>query len=169
MQDKRIPDERKPEPKTLTTAEAGRKGGEKVREEYGPDFFRRIGTKGGQARKGQLGPGGFTELGMKGGEVRKKQLGPGGYQALGKLGGEKVKEKYGSQFYAEIGRKGGIASWTSNPSTAKRPQLSEADREKVDRIRAKQARGEELTTEEAGLLGGAKRVEQAGLLDGKLP
>ncbi|HWG90943.1 MAG TPA: KGG domain-containing protein [Candidatus Thermoplasmatota archaeon] len=145
----------------LTTAEAGRKGGEKVREAYGPDFFRRIGMKGGQARRNQLGPGGFSELGQMGGEVRKQQLGPGGYQALGKKGGDKVKQKYGSEFYAEIGRKGGIASWTANPSGAKKPKLSDADRARVEVIREKLARGEDLTTEEAGLLGGAIRVERA--------
>lgn len=45
-------DNKKPQKQSgsMTVGEAGRKGGEKTAQKYGPDFFRRIGRKGGEAR-----------------------------------------------------------------------------------------------------------------------
>lgn len=57
-------------------------------------------------------------------------------------------------------REAGRRSWTSGAASARQPTLDERTREAVLRIREKQARGEEITTEEAGLLGGVARVEQ---------
>ncbi|MHB8584390.1 MAG: KGG domain-containing protein [Thermoplasmatota archaeon] len=106
-----MPEEEKKKPMTLE--EAGRKGGRKVKEKYGAEFYSEIGRKGGEkggsVRREQLGHEGYARLGKKGGEVRKTQLGPGGYSDLGRRGGERVREKYGPDFYAEIGRKGGLA------------------------------------------------------------
>ena len=34
----------------MSTSEAGKKGGETVREKYGPEFYSEIGRKGGRAR-----------------------------------------------------------------------------------------------------------------------
>jgi hypothetical protein len=50
---------------------AGKKGGEKVKEERGPEFYHEIGKKGGEARKEELGHEGYQELGEKGGEARR--------------------------------------------------------------------------------------------------
>jgi uncharacterized protein len=62
---------------SMTTSEAGRKGGEKVRDERGPQFYSEIGKKQGKATN----PGNFANrpkedvqnAGRKGGEARGKQ------------------------------------------------------------------------------------------------
>ena len=50
--------------------EAGRKGGEVVKDRYGPDFYQSIGKKGGERVKLERGPEFFAEIGRKGGENR---------------------------------------------------------------------------------------------------
>lgn len=78
-------------------AEAGRRGGETVKERYGTPFFQTIGKLG--AERGA----------EKGGEARKKELGSDGYAQLGRMGGKAVFEKRGREHMREIGRKGGKA------------------------------------------------------------
>jgi len=78
-------------------AEAGRRGGETVKERYGTPFFQTIGRLG--AERGA----------EKGGEARKKELGSDGYAQLGRMGGKAVFEKRGREHMREIGRKGGKA------------------------------------------------------------
>ncbi|MGQ9523899.1 MAG: KGG domain-containing protein [Armatimonadota bacterium] len=61
----------------MTVSEAGRKGGQKVKEIHGPDFFREIGRKGGQATARAHGHEFYQEIGRKGGQKggqRVKQL-----------------------------------------------------------------------------------------------
>jgi len=70
-------------------SEAGRRGGEVVKERYGSDFYREIGEKGGGAVKERYG----TEF----------------YSEIGKRGGETVKQERGAEYYSTIGRKGGEA------------------------------------------------------------
>ena len=77
--------------------EAGRRGGETVKERYGTPFFQTIGKLG--AERGA----------EKGGEARKKELGSEGYAQLGRMGGKAVFEKRGREHMREIGRKGGKA------------------------------------------------------------
>jgi general stress protein YciG len=77
--------------------EAGRRGGETVKERYGTPFFQTIGRLG--AERGA----------EKGGEARKKELGSEGYAQLGRMGGKAVFEKRGREHMREIGRKGGKA------------------------------------------------------------
>jgi uncharacterized protein len=60
----------------MTVREAGHKGGEKVKEEKGPEFYHEIGEKGGH----------------KGGEAVKEKYGPEFYSKIGHKGGQKVKE-----------------------------------------------------------------------------
>jgi general stress protein YciG len=48
--------------------EAGRKGGETVRERYGADFYQEIGKKGGDTVRRERGSEFFAEIGRKGGQ-----------------------------------------------------------------------------------------------------
>jgi general stress protein YciG len=50
--------------------EAGRKGGETVKNRYGQGFYQSIGKKGGETVKRERGPGFYAEIGRKGGEMR---------------------------------------------------------------------------------------------------
>lgn len=50
--------------------EAGRKGGEIVKQRYGPSFYQEIGRKGGETVKKSRGTGFYAEIGRKGGEMR---------------------------------------------------------------------------------------------------
>jgi len=50
--------------------EAGRKGGEIVKNRYGPSFYQEIGRKGGETVKKSRGTGFYAEIGRKGGEMR---------------------------------------------------------------------------------------------------
>lgn len=50
--------------------EAGRKGGEIVKQRYGPSFYQEIGRKGGETVKNSRGTGFYAEIGRKGGEMR---------------------------------------------------------------------------------------------------
>ena len=71
----------------MSVREAGKKGGDAVRDRYGSGFYERIGRKGGQ--------------------VTRERHGQGFYEAIGQKGGKVVKDKYGADFYEEIGHKGG--------------------------------------------------------------
>ncbi|HEY9385653.1 MAG TPA: hypothetical protein VIP70_01330 [Nitrososphaeraceae archaeon] len=66
--------------------DAGKKGGEAVKAEYGIQFYQSIGEKGGESVKEKYGIDFYREIGEKGGGI--------------------VKEKYGSKFYSEIGKRG---------------------------------------------------------------
>ena len=57
----------------MTLAEAGRKGGEKVKKERGLDFYAEIGRKGGRRVAQDHGPEFYSEIGRKGGEARKHE------------------------------------------------------------------------------------------------
>ncbi len=54
----------------MTRQEAGRKGGEKVARERGPEFYRQIGRKGGERVAEERGTEFYREIGRKGGESR---------------------------------------------------------------------------------------------------
>jgi general stress protein YciG len=71
----------------MSVREAGKKGGDTVRNRYGSGFYEKIGRKGGQ--------------------VTRERHGAEFYEAIGQKGGKVVKEKYGADFYEEIGHKGG--------------------------------------------------------------
>jgi len=71
----------------MSVREAGKKGGDTVRERYGSGFYETIGRKGGQ--------------------VTRERHGAQFYETIGQKGGRVVKDKYGSDFYEEIGHKGG--------------------------------------------------------------
>jgi general stress protein YciG len=71
----------------MSVREAGKKGGDTVRDRYGSGFYEKIGRKGGQ--------------------VTRERHGAEFYEAIGQKGGKVVKEKYGADFYETIGHKGG--------------------------------------------------------------
>jgi len=50
--------------------EAGKKGGETVKNRYGPSFYQNIGKKGGETVKRERGASFYAEIGRKGGEMR---------------------------------------------------------------------------------------------------
>jgi general stress protein YciG len=90
-------------------SEAGRRGGEVVKERYGTEFYREIGEKGGGAVKERYG----TEF----------------YSEIGKRGGETVKQERGAEYYSTIGRKGGESRTTTTierkPGEDMQPTTSE--------------------------------------------
>ena len=77
----------RPTKREMSVREAGKKGGDTVRDRYGSTFYEDIGRKGGKATRDRHGVEFYESIGQKGGKV--------------------VKEKYGSDFYEEIGHKGG--------------------------------------------------------------
>src|SRR6266851_5250033 len=59
---------------SMTVAEAGRKGGETVRNERGREFYETIGRKGGATVKAERGRAFYEEIGRKGGQKVKKLI-----------------------------------------------------------------------------------------------
>lgn len=60
-----------PPKRPMTLAEAGRRGGEKVKKERGIGFYAEIGRKGGRRVAESHGPEFYAEIGRKGGEARR--------------------------------------------------------------------------------------------------
>jgi len=93
--------EKKPTPKTpkpdavdgeMSVREAGKKGGDTVRDRYGSSFYEEIGRKGGQATRERHGAEFYEAIGQKGGQVVKEKYGPNFYEQIGHKGGQKVKK-----------------------------------------------------------------------------
>jgi uncharacterized protein len=61
----------------MTVREAGRKGGEKVRDERGHQFYEEIGRKGGEAVRDARGHEFYEEIGHKGGQKVKELIDAG--------------------------------------------------------------------------------------------
>jgi general stress protein YciG len=55
-----------------TVVEAGRKGGQRVKELYGPKFYAEIGKKGGKAIADDRGSDYYAAIGKKGGEAPRR-------------------------------------------------------------------------------------------------
>ena len=86
------------ESREMTVAEAGRKGGQTVKQRYGSDFY--------------------GEIGKKGGSTTKKRYGPDHYADIGRRGGQTTAERHGQEFYENIGRKGGQRQEVGGPGAA---------------------------------------------------
>jgi general stress protein YciG len=76
----------------MSVREAGKKGGDTVRNRYGSGFYEEIGRKGGQATRARHGSGFYEAIGQKGGRVVKDKYGADFYEEIGHKGGQKVKE-----------------------------------------------------------------------------
>ncbi len=59
----------------MSVREAGKKGGDTVRERYGSGFYETIGRKGGQATRERHGAQFYEAIGQKGGRVVKDKYG----------------------------------------------------------------------------------------------
>jgi general stress protein YciG len=68
-----MPEEKKPGG-GMTVREAGRKGGQKVRDERGHSFYEEIGRKGGETVRDQRGHEFYEEIGHKGGQKVKELI-----------------------------------------------------------------------------------------------
>lgn len=88
----------------MTVQEAGRRGGEAVRQKYGPNFYSEIGQKGGQARREELGSQGYAAIGRKGGEVVSQDRDH--MAQIGHKGGQRVRELVREGRESEGGKKG---------------------------------------------------------------
>src|SRR5579864_1052208 len=81
-------------PDGMTVREAGRKGGQTVKQRYGSEFYERIGRKVGEATKHSHGHEFYENIGKlggkKGGESTRNRYGPKFYETIGQIGGQKV-------------------------------------------------------------------------------
>lgn len=93
---------------SITVREAGRRGGLKVKETYGPEHYVRIGALGGKAVAAQRGPGFFSAIGKKGGAALKASRTQNYYRDIGAAGGAVVLERYGRDYYSRIGALGAV-------------------------------------------------------------
>lgn len=76
----------------MSVREAGKKGGDTVRNRYGSAFYETIGRKGGQATRERHGASFYESIGQKGGQVVKAKYGADFYEQIGQKGGQKVKQ-----------------------------------------------------------------------------
>jgi general stress protein YciG len=103
------PEEPQPEGE-MSVREAGKKGGNTVRDRYGAGFYEEIGRKGGQATRQRHGVEFYESIGQKGGKVVKEKYGADFYEEIGHKGGQKVKKLIAEakkQLGDEGGKKGG--------------------------------------------------------------
>lgn len=81
------PTRRKPGP--VPGSDAARRGGQRVREKYGSEHYRRIGAAGGKAIREQRGSDFYATIGHKGGEATKRNQGLEHYARIGRIGGSR--------------------------------------------------------------------------------
>ncbi len=77
----------------ITAAEAGRRGGVKIRDERGAAYFRALGKNGGEAVKAKRGPDYYREIGRRGGLSCHAAYGQSFYEAIGSKGGQAFRAK----------------------------------------------------------------------------
>src|SRR5512141_1395940 len=76
---------------SMSVSEAGRKGGQTVRDKYGHSFYEEIGRKGGETVKAERGRAFYEQIGKKGGDTVKAERGAPFYEEIGKKGGQRVR------------------------------------------------------------------------------
>jgi len=85
-----MPERKQASDTKMTVQEAGRRGGQVVRQKYGSEFYSEIGQKGGKARREELGSEGYAAIGRKGGEVVSQDREH--MSEIGHKGGQRVRE-----------------------------------------------------------------------------
>lgn len=88
----------------MTVAEAGRRGGNVVKERYGMEFYDEIGQKGGAATRDKHGAEFYGKIGKKGGKATAAKHGPEFYEKIGRKGGQRVRELIAAAKAAEDGK-----------------------------------------------------------------
>ncbi len=76
-------DEEKTPSPSLSTSEAGRRGGSAVRDKYGEEYYRRIGKKGGAALKEKRGNEYYRTIAQKGGQANVSKYGSDHFSEMG--------------------------------------------------------------------------------------
>lgn len=83
----------------MTCSDAGRLGGQLIRDRYGPEHFRRIGAL---ARRNVVDQ---RQRARAGGATTKRRYGSDHYERIATLGGQATLARYGRDYFAELGRK----------------------------------------------------------------
>src|SRR5712692_647314 len=73
---------------SMSVSEAGRKGGQTVRDKYGHSFYEEIGRKGGETVKAERGRAFYEYIVKKAATTVKAERGAAFYETIGKKGGE---------------------------------------------------------------------------------
>lgn len=91
-----------------TVKEAGKKGGNIVKEKYGIEYYVKMGQKGGAKVASERGREFYSKIGTMGGN-KVKERGLEFYSEIGTKGGNKVKERLSvdPEYYSRMGKKGG--------------------------------------------------------------
>jgi uncharacterized protein len=69
--------------------DSAKRGGRAMAEQYGRDFYVRIGSKGGRAMRDRHGPEFYAEIGKRGGQSTRDTRGQEFYASIGRLGGQR--------------------------------------------------------------------------------
>ncbi|HST88939.1 MAG TPA: hypothetical protein VLJ14_11210 [Ktedonobacterales bacterium] len=69
--------------------DSAKRGGRAMAEQYGRDFFVRIGSKGGRTMRDRHGPEFYAEIGKRGGQTTRDTRGHEFYARIGRLGGQR--------------------------------------------------------------------------------
>src|SRR6266853_2060696 len=88
----------------MSVSEAGRKGGQTVRDKYGHSFYEEIGRKGGEAVKAERGTPFYEEIGKKGGHKVRQLIEEGKKAASEALAARNEEERVAAIGGEEIGR-----------------------------------------------------------------
>ncbi|MDO8429238.1 MAG: hypothetical protein Q7S88_01285 [Candidatus Daviesbacteria bacterium] len=90
--------------KSITSQESGKRGGNKVKEKYGADYYAKIGKKGGGVLASRKGKEFYKENGRKAGQIVFEKYGRELYVTMGKISGAKFRDERGSEYFAALGR-----------------------------------------------------------------
>lgn len=126
----------------MTVREAGRKGGEAVKQKYGHPFYSRIGHEGGQKLMAERGRDFYSQIGSVGGKTAYARHGSEFYAEIGRKGGQAVKLSQGPGYFARIGRMGRRPG--SSRRYAARPARRQLTQDQAREIRRMQATGQGL-------------------------
>ncbi|MEO6888989.1 MAG: general stress protein [Ktedonobacteraceae bacterium] len=93
----------------LSNSEEGHEDSETIGNKYKEDHYQRIGKKGGTKLKETRGSEYYREIALKGGQANASKYDTNHFSKIGKKGGSVTKARQDPEFYRRIGRMGGIA------------------------------------------------------------